>query len=106
VEIGRNDFEGADLSRRLCTAQHQNQASSARLRWVQCLDNLQAPGTRACASSCGEAGLLFDFASVGVQVVEEAEAEAEVGAGEFSGECFEWALDAAVSGAFECNVTR
>jgi len=46
VEIGRNDFEGADLSRRLCTAQHQNQASSARLRWVQCLDNLQAPGTR------------------------------------------------------------
>ena len=46
------------------------------------------------------AARLFNFAAVGVQVVEEAKAEAEVGAGEFSGECFEWAFDAAVGGAF------
>jgi hypothetical protein len=43
VQIGCNDLQGADLSRRLLHGSVPNQALSVRLRWVQRLDNLQAP---------------------------------------------------------------
>ena len=56
-------------------------------------------------------GLLFDFAAIGVEVVEEAEAEAEVGAGEFSWEGLEgigtgnaalgWSIEGYVAGGID-----